>query len=109
MLYASFIIHLFFYVYTILLIVAICLSWFPDWQELWIVRAIRTVTDPYLGYVFITVIANIGYFVSGIIGAIKARKGQFYYIIFFGKLAFHRVFLVREAAEKIVVNRPPSL
>ena len=42
------IVHTFFYVYTALLVIAICLSWFPDWERYAVVRFIRALTDPYL-------------------------------------------------------------
>ena len=42
------VIHIFFNVYTFLLIANVFLSWFPNFDGYAIVRFIRTVTDPYL-------------------------------------------------------------
>jgi uncharacterized membrane protein len=69
------------------------------------------VTDSYKGYVAAAVIANLGYFVIGIIAAIKARKGMYYYYIFFGKIAYQKVFRIKENASlsEVPVNQPPRI
>jgi len=54
-------------------------------------------------------IADIAYFVWGIIAAIKARKGHFYYFMLFGRISYIKVFTVRHQDEKIVTNEPPAL
>jgi uncharacterized membrane protein len=65
-------------------------------------------TDVYWGYLMAVVIANLLYFIFSIVGAAKARKGKMYYFIFFGKLAYHQAFLVREEREtEEVINKPP--
>ncbi len=69
------------------------------------------VTNNFKGYVIAAIIANLAYFVIGIIAAIKARKGMYYYYIFFGKIAYQKVFAIREAAgeNEGPVNNPPKL
>jgi len=64
--------------------------------------------DYYKGYVAMVVVANLVYFVFSIIAAVKARKGQFYYFIFFGKIAYHAAFLIKEEEETTPVNEPPK-
>jgi hypothetical protein len=66
--------------------------------------------DVYKGYLVMDVLANLLYFIWGIVGAIKAHKGQMYYFILFGKLAYVSVFKVRaDEGNNPVVNAPPSL
>ena len=48
MIYLANIIHLLFYVYTILLFVRIVISWFPAWHHHTWVRFVAYYTDPYL-------------------------------------------------------------
>jgi len=70
----------------------------------------ETFTDFYFGYLAFAGIANLAYFVFSIVAAVKARKGQFIYFIFFGKLAYHRVFSKKyiEKAKEEFRNLPPS-
>lgn len=63
----------------------------------------------YWGYLIMVFIANLLYTIFSLIAAFKARKGQFYYFLFFGKAAYHYAYLVRENDDKKVVNVPPSL
>jgi uncharacterized Tic20 family protein len=69
------------------------------------------VTNNFKGYVAAAVIANLAYFVIGIIAAIKARKGMYYYYIFFGKIAYQKVFAIKENAvvSDAPLNQPPRL
>ena len=53
------IVHLLFYVYTILLFVRIILSWFPAWQGMKWARFIAFYTDPFLN-VFRRVLPPLG-------------------------------------------------
>jgi uncharacterized membrane protein len=67
-------------------------------------------TDVYKGYLCMTLLADLLYFIWGIIGAIKARKGHFYYFILFGKIAYMNVYRIRPEDNKgPVVNTPPKL
>src|SRR4051812_16467035 len=69
------------------------------------------VTPNFKGYIIAVVIANLAYFVIGIIAAMKARKGIYYYYLFFGKIAYQKVFAIKPEAqqEKVPVNLPPTL
>jgi uncharacterized membrane protein len=64
--------------------------------------------NQYIGYAVAVVLANIAYFVFGIIAAIKARQGRMYYLAFFGKLSYHKVFAVKENELAPAVNAPPK-
>lgn len=67
-------------------------------------------TEVFWGYLIMTGIANIIYLIMSIIGAIKARNGVFYYFLFFGKLAYHQVYQVRDNERSgIKVNAPPKM
>lgn len=64
----------------------------------------------YWGYLIMAGCANLVYLTFSIVGAVKARKGYFYYFLFFGKIAYHQVYRVRpERNVSKPVNRPPSL
>ena len=68
------------------------------------------VSDEYLGYLIMMAIVNLSYFIFSIIGAVKARAGNMYYFLFFGKLCYAQVYKVRnEVAPSENVNLPPSL
>ena len=69
----------------------------PHWNE-------------YIGYACTIAAANILYFIFSIIAAIRARQGRMYYFNFFGKLAYHKVFAVKESDNAPpVTNEPPKL
>lgn len=42
------IVDLFFYIYSILLVISILLSWFPEYEDTFLGRLLRQITDPYL-------------------------------------------------------------
>jgi uncharacterized Tic20 family protein len=66
--------------------------------------------NAFKGYVAMALIADIAYFVWGIIAAIKARKGHFYYFMLFGRIAYVKVFTVRQQNEAtMTTNKPPAL
>lgn len=65
------------------------------------------VSDLYIGYLIMSGILNVLYFIFSIIGAVKARRGQMYYFIFFGKLCYHQVYQIREQENKPLTNQPP--
>jgi hypothetical protein len=57
-----------------------------------------------------TAAADLIYFAFSIVGAVKARKGLFYYFIFFGKAAYHQVYRIRpESAQPGQANHPPRI
>lgn len=65
---------------------------------------------PFLGYVFFTAAANILYLAFSIVALVHANKGRFYYLPFFGRLAFDRHYgpAAAERARPTWVNRPPE-
>jgi len=71
---------------------------FFDWE----------MTDYYKGYIWMVVIANLMYFIFSIIAAVRARKGRFFYFLFFGRFAYQVVYRVKDETEKISVNKPPG-
>lgn len=69
-------------------------------------------SDAFKGYAITVVLFNVAYFVFGIVGAVKARKGQMYYMLFFGRLSYEHAFRVRAHDghdPTTPVNRPPGL
>ncbi len=67
------------------------------------------VTDMFKGYILMAIILNLLYFIFSIIGAIKARAGHVYYFLFFGKLAYHYAYAIRDEDDKEHINEPPSI
>lgn len=69
------------------------------------------ITSNFKGYVIAVIVANIAYIIIGIIAAIKARKGLYYYYIFFGKIAYQKVFTIKASDKENVapVNSPPKI
>ena len=67
-------------------------------------------TDLYWGYLIMTGVADLVYFIFSLVGAVRARKGLFYYFIFFGKVAYHQVYRIRPGLQSTgPVNRPPRI
>jgi uncharacterized Tic20 family protein len=62
----------------------------------------------YWGYLIMVLIANVMYMIFSLIAAFKARKGQFYYFLFFGKMAYHYAYRIRVSDNKETVNVPPT-
>jgi uncharacterized membrane protein len=65
---------------------------------------------PFLGYAFFAAAVNILYLAFSIVALRHANKGRFYYLPFFGRLAFDRHY-GRSPAERdrpAWVNRPPE-
>ncbi len=64
----------------------------------------------YTAYVITVVVINVVYFIFSILAAVRARKGRFMYLWFFGKLAYHVTFLAsgRDGASPEVINAPPK-
>lgn len=65
--------------------------------------------DLYWGSLWTVVAANLLYVIFSIVGAMKARKGQMYYFMFFGRLAYHFAYR-RKASDNDTstpVNMPP--
>lgn len=80
---------------------------------IWILRVIihdLPFIDELKGYIAMIIIANLIYFAFSIVGAVRARKGRFYYFWFFGKWAFHQVYRIRKVEpEEEILNKPPKM
>jgi uncharacterized membrane protein len=67
-------------------------------------------TSTYWGYLVMTGTAGLIYLIFSIVGAVNARKGIFYYFVFFGKLAYHQVYRIRpQSTSAAPQNRPPGI
>jgi len=67
-------------------------------------------SNMFWGYLVMVGVANIIYLIFSIIGAVKARNGRFFYLLFFGKLAYHQVYRVRQEESKgSFMNEPPKM
>tara|TARA_B100000508_G_scaffold130948_1_gene118723 strand:+ start:20190 stop:20678 length:489 start_codon:yes stop_codon:yes gene_type:complete len=66
--------------------------------------------NTYWGYLVTVILANLFYFGFSIWAAIKARRGQMYYFIFFGRISYDIAFKIRENENNPVeaVNLPPK-
>lgn len=78
-------------------------------DERMIIDGFAEMDDLYWGYLWTVVAANLLYVIFSIVGAVKARKGQFYYFMFFGKLAYHFAYRVKESDfnDNKPSNQPP--
>ncbi len=67
--------------------------------------------DIFKGYLIMTIVINVVYVLFSIIAAVKARKGLFYYFIFFGRFSYHNVFKIKEGDKdnQKIVNLPPKM
>lgn len=66
----------------------------------------------FVGYAIMVAVVNLAYFIISIVGSVKARKGQMYYFLFFGRLAYTHAYAKRDSdnvSTEAVVNRPPSM
>jgi uncharacterized membrane protein len=68
-----------------------------------------TFTSEFKGYTIMVGVANLIYLIFSLIAAAKAHKGLFYYFVFFGRLAYHRAYMIDAGPRKIPVNKPPSM
>ncbi|MFC2155919.1 DUF4870 domain-containing protein [Acidobacteriota bacterium] len=75
----------------------ILLSQFREWEN-------------FVIYTIFTGIMNLVYLIFSIVDAVKARRGEFYYFIFFGKIAFDRFYGAgaEKHREKVRQNLPPK-
>ncbi len=60
------------------------------------------------GYLAMVIAANLIYIIFSIIGAVKARRGEFYYFIFFGKVSYHYAYRKLPVTDYKAVNQPPK-
>ena len=67
--------------------------------------------DNFLIYLIFAGIMNLLYFTFSIIGAVRARKGRFYYFLFFGRISFSVYYgprTVKRKKNKLLSNLPPK-
>lgn len=66
-------------------------------------------SDNYKGYLITVLIANLLYVIFSIYAAVRARKGMFFYFLFFGRIAYEAAFRVKPESEgNSIVNKPPQ-
>lgn len=78
----------------------------------WVIRAIffDAHFDAYFkGYLAMVLAANLIYIIFSIIAAVKARRGQFYYFLFFGRVAYHYAYRQLPDNTYKVINQPPKM
>ena len=79
----------------------------------WTIRTFfgdRNFTDNFKGYALAVLVANLAYIGFSIYAAIKARKGEMYYFLLFGRISYNIAFRVRddERIPKKAINLPPK-
>ncbi len=65
----------------------------------------------FLNFLIFAGIMNLVYFMFSIVGAVLARKGRFYYFLFFGRIAFAKYYgpkAQRKKGKKSRSNLPPK-
>lgn len=71
-------------------------------------------SDVFIGYLITVGVFNLIYIIFSAIAAVKAYKGRMYYFIFFGRIAYHHTFRIKENevmqdASKQPQNVPPKM
>ncbi len=67
-------------------------------------------TRIHMAYIGMAVVANLLYFIFSIVAAVKARKGRFYYFVFFGSFCYNQVYKIREERPQgKAENLPPKI
>jgi uncharacterized membrane protein len=78
----------------------------------WLIKAIFfefRFNNYFKGFLAMVIAANLIYIIFSIIAAVKARKGEFYYFLFFGRIAYHYAYKADTVQERKVVNQPPKM
>tara|TARA_B100000809_G_scaffold94032_1_gene92641 strand:- start:49 stop:531 length:483 start_codon:yes stop_codon:yes gene_type:complete len=78
----------------------------------WVIRNLINQVDfdqAFFGFLTAVIVTNIAYFVFSIIGAVKAKKGQMYYLFFFGRLSYIKAYKIKEDDDRVFENKPPVL
>lgn len=66
-------------------------------------------TNVFWGLLITAGVFNLFYFIFSIIAAVKAYRGQFYYFLFFGRLAYIQVYKMKEESNNQAINLPPKM
>lgn len=62
----------------------------------------------FMGFLLSAILANLVYIGFSLYAAARARQGGMYYFIFFGRLAYHQVFKIKDQTGKsLMENKPP--
>lgn len=65
--------------------------------------------DIFKAYALLVVTVNLAYFIFSIIAAVKARRGEFYYFMFVGQIAFKQAYKINPDKEnKQFINKSPN-
>lgn len=78
----------------------------------WIVRIIFFefhFNSYFKGYLLMVIAANLIYIAFSIIAAVKARRGEFYYFLFFGRIAYHNAYKENNIQKTTTVNQAPNM
>ena len=67
-----------------------------------------SLSDYFLAYLLLVVTVNLAYVVFSIIAAVKARRGQFYYFMIIGEIAFRQAYSRKEDTNKAAQNSLPK-
>ncbi len=81
----------------------------------WTIRLLFSnfeVNQYYWGYLCMAIIANLWYAISCILGAIRAKQGRMFYMLFFGIIAYKQVFTIKGGIDNnnnYPNNLPPKM
>ena len=78
----------------------------------WLIKAIFfefQFNTYFKGFLAMVIAANLIYIIFSIIAAVKARRGEFYYFLFFGRIAYHYAYRSETGQGNKAVNQPPKL
>lgn len=64
-------------------------------------------TNTFLAYLTVVILANFVYVAFSIVAAVKSRKGRMYYFLFFGKLSYEIVYKINDEEDNMFQNMPP--
>jgi len=72
--------------------------------------------NAFYAYLIFTIVSNLLYFVFSLVAAAKARKGNFFYFLFFGSYSYNRVYRIennldyeneKTKTSQSIKNKPP--
>jgi uncharacterized membrane protein len=66
-------------------------------------------TREFISFAIMCGAVNIVYITFSIIAAVKARRGIFYYFVFFGKIAYRQAYSKKTKEKVMPVNMPPQM
>lgn len=57
---------------------------------------VLSLSDAFIGYLITVGVFNLVYIIFSAIAAVKAYKGRMYYFVFFGRIAYHNTFRMKD-------------